>query len=162
MLYAILFAFTAAPIPNDANAAKQKARMNPIEGVWVLESYTNEGITKSGTEPNTTFQWQRIEIDGNSLVEWYSRSDKPDGTKIAFRFKLHAMRDTRRFEFGQPNGRPGEWTKKGIYKIEGDTLTICFRVEPVGGPKVEVPRKFAAEVGSRTGLAVYKRMKQKE
>ena len=164
MLNIILFIVTAAPILDDANGAQKKARANPIEGIWILESYTNEGVTKSGSTPGTTFQWQRIEIDGNSLVEWYSQSARPDATKIVMRFRLHPMRDTRQFEFGRvlPNGRPAVWTKKGIYKIEGDTLSICFRVELADGPKVEIPKEFAAAVGSRTGLAVYRRSSNEE
>ncbi len=161
MLNVILFVVTAVPTLDGANAAQQKDHANPIEGIWILESYTNEGITKSGSAPRTTFQWQRIEIDGNSLVEWYLQSAKPDATKIAMRIRLHPMHDTQQLEFGRvlPNGRPDAWTKKGIYKIEGDTLTICFRVELADGPKVEVPKEFSAAVGSRTGLAVYRRLR---
>ena len=159
MLNAILLVVTVAHLLDDGNPSRQKQRPHPIEGVWVLESYTNEGVTKSGSDPHTTFQWQRIRIDGNSLVEWYSNSSKPDATKIKMRFKLDPMRSSRRLEFGPvlDDGRPDEWTKKGIYKIEGDKLTICFRVQLADGPKVEIPRGFAASVGSGTGLAVYSR-----
>ena len=55
---------------------------------------------------------------------------------------------------------PDGWRKLGIYKLEGDNLTICFRALVPGGDDVRRPTEFHAKEGSRAGLAVYKRRRR--
>jgi hypothetical protein len=45
----------------------------------------------------------------------------------------------------------------GIYKLDGDKLTICFRCYAPGGHDVKRPTDFDARKGLRTALAIYKR-----
>jgi uncharacterized protein (TIGR03067 family) len=52
------------------------------------------------------------------------------------------------------DGPPKGTTAKGIYKIEGDTLTICW-----GGLGKDRPTEFASKSGSGTTLVVHKRAK---
>jgi uncharacterized protein (TIGR03067 family) len=56
----------------------------------------------------------------------------------------------------QPSGAAGR-AIHGIYKIEGDTLTICSHVTKDG----RKPTKFSAEKGDGNLLDVYNRDKPK-
>jgi len=60
-----------------------------------------------------------------------------------------------------PVNRPDGWRKLGICRLEGGKLTICFRVLVLGGDDVRRPAEFDAREGSRTGLAVYKRLQRR-
>jgi len=48
----------------------------------------------------------------------------------------------------------GPWIAKGIYKQEGDTLTICY-----GGPKVTRPTEFTTHPGDGRQMCILKRVK---
>jgi uncharacterized protein (TIGR03067 family) len=54
----------------------------------------------------------------------------------------------------RPYGLAG--TSPGIYRLEGDTLTLCW----AGGRKPERPAEFASRPGTETTLLVLRRVQQ--
>ena len=62
------------------------------------------------------------------------------------------------FDIRASSDQPGGWTKKCVYRIEGDKLTVCWRVQQSGGPRLEYPERFTARNGEDTGVAVYRRL----
>ena len=138
----------------------EKREFEKFQGVWVLESYTNEGVTKSGDDEGTTFRGQRLIVKGNHWVNRYANTpadlaDDDDGL-ARMQFGINSSKSPRRID-SWPVNRPDGWRKLGIYKLEGDKLTICFRTLVPGGDDVRRPTEFHAKKGERTGLAVYKR-----
>jgi uncharacterized protein (TIGR03067 family) len=70
-------------------------------------------------------------------------------------FKLDATKKPKAIDFTYTSGFSKGKTIKGIYKIDGDDLTICRGL----GPEKDRPDEFAAPVGSELLLVVWKRSK---
>ena len=81
-------------------------------------------------------------------------NEKPDGAT----YKL----DTKKTPFTIDVEAPGEkGSMLGIFKIDGDTLTICIAGDDAaGGKNAERPTKFESPEGSRTILVTFKRAKK--
>lgn len=131
-----------------------------ISGKWKLQSYTCEGQEKSGSDLDTTFHGQRIQLAKNQWVEWYTESPAPPAAKTddtPFRFQATTAKPFGHFDYWPvgPDGKPSAWKKVGIYKLEGERLTICFRVQEIPGPLIKRPTRFDASKGTYAGLAVY-------
>ena len=147
------------------DSAVPNVKDNRLEGRWELESFENEGIKKDASDPKTSFHGQRIQIKGNRWVEWYDGTDAPP--VHAKDTKFHCVTKPgmpfKHFDYWPigSDGKPDTWKKIGIYKLDGDRLLVCFRVEQVAGESVDRPRKFDASKGKSTGLAIYKRIKSK-
>jgi len=138
--------------------------LEKFQGVWALESYTNEGVTKSADDVGTTFRGQRLIVNGNHWVERnYGISlDIPfeDNRWPRMQFGVNPRKSPARIDYW-PVNRPDGWRKLGIYRLEGDKLTICSRVLVLSGDDVRRPAEFDGKEGSRTGLAVYKRLQRR-
>lgn len=134
-----------------------------LDGTWELESYTNEGIKKLATDPTTTFYLQRIRIAGDRWEEWHTGGLVPAAEAGDTKFKCDSKPGMPYHHLDHwpvgANKKPDTWKKIGIYKVNGDRLTICFRVQQVPGKPVKRPREFNAGKGKGTGLAVFKRIK---
>ena len=77
--------------------------------------------------------------------------DKERGTGS---MKIDPSKSPAHIDFTYEDGPAKGTTLKGIYKIEGDTLTICY-----GGLGKDRPTEFASKAGSGTILVVQKRAK---
>ena len=77
--------------------------------------------------------------------------DKERGTGS---MKVDPNKSPAHIDFTYEDGPAKGTTLKGIYKIEGDTLTICY-----GGFGKDRPTEFASKPGSGTILIVQKRAK---
>src|SRR4051794_10955976 len=131
-----------------APALKEKDKGPSLVGEWVVESVTNNGASVGvGNGLRYTFA-----ADGEGLIH-------RDGKE------LPAAGGTRGYTVDpKPNPpavdlvstRPGagETRQLGIYKIEGDTLTICW-TRAKGGDR---PTKFDAPEGSGLTVYVFKRV----
>jgi uncharacterized protein (TIGR03067 family) len=142
--------------------ASRKA-IEALQGTWVLESYTTDGVVKSAEDENTSFHGERDTIVGNRRV--YRYKDTPEGIADdddnipRDEIRIDATKSPAWFDSRSVN-RPEGWVRLGIYKLEGDRLTICWRLGRRGmEDKIERPRAFEAGAGSHAGLSIYNRLK---
>ena len=70
------------------------------------------------------------------------------------KWKLDPGKSPAHLDFTYEDGPAKGTTLKGVYKFEGDTLTVCF-----GGFGKDRPTEFASKAGSGTILIVQKRAK---
>jgi uncharacterized protein (TIGR03067 family) len=126
--------------PKDVDEGKAVAVASQLEGKWGSNSYIEDGILTmtKGDVYGFVLVFQRDRFTGKCLKE-------QEGRYV----------DTR---IGGIDMQPekGEWagkTLKGIFKVEGDTVTICL-----GHPGKDRPTRFECEIGSRCTLYVLKRI----
>jgi len=135
MLLAIALT-VGAPGPKDAKTDPPK-----IEGNWVAESYVLGGKDE-GREKGVVFTF----ADGQ-----LSR-----GSKVEVSYVLNPKADPPQIDLTSVRGKDAPIP--GIYKIDGDTLVLCF---PKGG-SADRPTKFESPAGSRIVLFTFKREKKKD
>jgi uncharacterized protein (TIGR03067 family) len=123
----------AAPAPK-----KGEAEPGKLEGNWVVEKYIEGGMPvekRSGMHMSLA--------DGKIVMQ------EEKGPAIGFKADPKASPSTLDL-------LAGTQTVPGIYKVEGDTMTICF---PKGG-KGERPTKFESPKDTEIVLMVLKRDKK--
>jgi uncharacterized protein (TIGR03067 family) len=127
-----------APAPKDAKADPSK-----VEGDWVAESYILGG-KESEREKGRVFRF----ADGKITMV---------GRREDVEYKLDPKADPPHIDL-IPIGKEKADPILGIYKLDGDTLVICF---PKGG-KADRPAKFESPDGSQIVLLKLKREKKKD
>jgi uncharacterized protein (TIGR03067 family) len=129
-----------APKPAARGADKgadKKTDKDKIQGTWTLVSEESGG--------------KRPEKEKLKKVQWVFEGDKYKvaGGKAAWgRFKLDPGQDPKTIDLTDPKGREG----LGIYKLEGDTLTVSHA-------KGERPTEFTTKEGDKHVVVVFKRVK---
>lgn len=125
---------------------------NDLRGYWVPLRY-EQGLTLT---EDTGFGQFTAEIDDEV---WVNRHDL--GRLWVWRFKIDPTSEPRQIDFegrrevGLDAGIE-QYVRLGIYKLEGDTLTLCFSaVEPV--KPEHRPNDFSARPGSGRIMTVFKR-----
>ena len=114
-----------------------------LVGEWVGESGTRDG--KPDNPPAGTSL--TFTADGKVHFKEGAKGKPEEGT-----YKADAKKNPAEIDISPPDAK-GE-TILGIYKIEGDTLTLCFHM---GG---ERPGEFAAPPGSQRMLVTCKRSEE--
>jgi len=115
-----------------------------LVGEWVGESGMRGGKPENPPAGTTlTFM-----ADGKVRFKEGGDRKAEEGT-----YKADSKKSPAEIDITPPDGPKGE-TILGIYKIEGDTLTLCFAM---GG---ERPKEFAAPAGSEVMLVTCKRVKK--
>ncbi len=105
-----------------------------FQGSWRVQSLVVGGQTVKDTNVVLTFAGDRLTRKaGDAMAE--------------ATFKLDPAKDPKTIDFRPEGGA----TVLGIYKLDGDTLTMCVGEER--------PAQFASVAGSKTGLMVLKREK---
>ena len=92
---------------------------------------------------------------GELLVADDEYRPKLGATVEASTFKIDASKKPKAIDFTYTSGFSKGKTIKGIYKIDGDDLTICRGLSPDN----DRPDEFAAPTGSELMLVVWKRSK---
>jgi RNA polymerase sigma-70 factor (ECF subfamily) len=153
LVTAVVLAFTVATavtvvcarqVLADKPAAEEKDQKDEekILGVWTSES-AEEGGQKA---PEGAFKLAKLTFAAEGKI----KVTQPDGTETDGTYKLDAAKKPKEFTYARANGA----SVTGIYKLEGDTLTICFN--PVGDP----PTEFVSKEGTSVRLQVLKREKK--
>lgn len=130
-----LLAAGDGPKPEDAKAQAEKLR-----GTWTFT---------------------RMERDGQDLLAQFGQAevvfeaDKFTSPGIQATFKLDPSQDPKAMDISYVEGPAAGQTVKAIYKLEGETLTIC-RARAEGFDR---PKEFTAPAGSGRFLFEFKRTK---
>lgn len=112
-----------------------------LQGVWIAES----GINSGKAIPADQIGIQRAVFDGDRLSV-----EMPRGLKGEGHYQLVESANPQQigiFVSGENKGA------RGIYKLEGDKLTLCTDLEPGGA----LPMEFAARDGTTFDLIVLRR-----
>ncbi len=116
-----------------------------IVGEWTGESAVAGGKPKPAPDGGITFTFA---ADGKLFVREGNRDKPEEGT-----YKSDPKKSPGEIDLVPQLGGKAP-TLQGIYKIEGDTLTLCFTL---GG---ERPMEFASPAGSETMVITCKRAKK--
>jgi uncharacterized protein (TIGR03067 family) len=127
--------------PKDKDEGKA-APIKGLEGTWVYVSYTLEGRPRE--EP--VHSGRKFVFTGEKFTVGVSDKDSLKGTYATNLTKVPAEIDLD-YEHTRP-------TARGIFKLDGDTLTLCLAY-----PGVDRPTKFESNPGSIVYLIVMKRLK---
>lgn len=137
-------------------AAKDKDRpdeLSRLEGVWTIAEATHAGaVVEKSSEP------EEFEFKGNQLI-----ARKGNRAPIVMTLRLDLSTDPKLIDW--TTDAKGEFKDatgfaEGIYKLEGDTLTVCYHVRDNRFAKGNRPTEFKSAEGSDAMLLVLKRAKK--
>ena len=137
LLAVVALGTSLALVVRPGHSAQGKTNKGPFDGTWTVVALTAGG--KKIPEEKVKllqFKFQGEKVTLSVFGEGKGGTVKVDATKNPKQFDLAFA---------------GEKPNPGIYRLEKDTLTLCFSE---GGNR---PTKFAAEAGSRNVLLVLKR-----
>jgi uncharacterized protein (TIGR03067 family) len=139
MMPVLLFlALTAAAPQNEA-----KPTAAALVGTWKAEAVVMDG---ERSEPRPDVIWT-FTAEGQSVLRVWA-DDSMEGT-----YKADAAKDPPEIDIssGPKLGLPA----KGLFRVEGDALTLCLV-----GQAAARPKKFEAPAGSKAMLITLKRVKK--
>jgi uncharacterized protein (TIGR03067 family) len=131
--------------PESSLTPAHEAAAKELQGTWkVTEIHTALG--SSAVEEGRIIPYT---FEGNKLI-----TVGPANTKVEIEYRLDPTKSPKQIDQRFTGGRIGPWIAKGIYKVEGDTLTICY-----GDPNVARPTEFITSPGDGRKMRVHKRVK---
>jgi uncharacterized protein (TIGR03067 family) len=122
-----------------------KADLDKMQGNWKVSSLTVNGEPA----PAEKIQDVRLTVKGNKFAV------KLADQTVELAAKLDATKKVKEIDLTYDTGDNKGKTHKAIYKLEGDTMTMC-RPQEAGN---ERPTEFASKAGSMHILTVWKRDK---
>ena len=132
-----------------APAAKDPPKKDPatIVGEWVGEKAEAAGAPLPVPAGGMTME---VKPDGKLVMKEGSKAPEEVG------YTADPKKDPHEIDLTPPAAGGKVMTMVGIYKVEGETLTLCLAA--VGGR----PTKFESTAGQATILMTFKRAKKKE
>lgn len=135
----------------DDKTKPEKGDAEQITGTWKIVSRRFKGEDLKGEGPNS--YKDLVSVFTTDLIK--TQPEMPGST---YGYKLDPSAKPKRFEmWGEVEPGEARETHHGIYKIEGDTLTICWRLLKDG----RRPTEFSAEKDDGNVIDVYRRVKPK-
>jgi uncharacterized protein (TIGR03067 family) len=130
--------------PESSLSPAHTAAAKELQGKWkVTEFHTAHG--SSAVEGGRIIPYT---FEGNKLI-----TVGPGNVRVEIEYRLDPAKSPKQIDQRFTGGAIGRWIAKGIYKLEGDTLTICY-----GGPDVARPTEFTAKPGDGRTMRVHKRL----
>jgi uncharacterized protein (TIGR03067 family) len=133
----------AAPGPKDP----PKKDTNPLLGEWTGEKAETGGMPLPVPVGGMTMEFKP---DGKVVMTDAGKPPEEAG------YTADPKKDPHEIDLTQPMAGGKVMKMLGIYKVDGDTLTLCLGV--VG----ERPTKFESAAGQATLLMTFKRAKKKD
>ncbi len=133
----------------DAAVKKELAR---LEGVWIVSEARHAGEAVEQDEPD------KFEFKNGKLIV-----QRGDRAPITMTLRLDISTDPKLLDWTtNSNGKFDDADKfaEGIYKLDGDTLTVCYNVRDNAFAKGNRPTEFKSAEGSDAMLIVFKRAKK--
>lgn len=138
----IAFAVAATVSVALAEDNRAKSELAKFQGTWQLVSAISDGARAD----EEIVKKIRVVIKGNKHSVFFG--DDPIAKDVPFKIDPSASPKT------TDDMLPDARIIRGIYKLDGDTLTNC-----VGKPDQERPSEFASKAGSGHTLRVFQRVK---
>jgi uncharacterized protein (TIGR03067 family) len=120
------------------------ADKSPIDGKWTVES-----VTRDGKKDDAFTGASRVHESGKYTMKGAEGKTLPTTEGM---FTVDA--DKKAFDMKPTGGRYKDKTLLGIYKVDGDTLTIAF-----AEPGKDRPKEFTSKEGNGVVVAVMKKAK---
>jgi len=133
-----LLGLTLIPAADPAEAAKA------LEGTWSVKSFLYEGA-ESKDPRDRKGEWV---FKGEKQLLRHDGKDDAEGWQP---FRLDSTKSPKEIDLQGPGG-----TAKGIYRLEGDTLTVCL---PMPFLTKERPTKFESDPKGKFCLITLTRKK---
>ena len=143
ILFLALSLTLAAADPKEDPGKKDLAAM---QGDWACDRMERDGMKF----PDEAAQAYFRTVKGKAYTVYRFKKAVGKGT-----FTLDATKSPRQIDLTLGDGPAKGKTVLGIYKIDGDTLTLCY-----GGPGGKRPAEFATKEKSGHTLAVWSREKK--
>jgi uncharacterized protein (TIGR03067 family) len=149
-MHATLLILLATTLGAPTTKEKEKdTAKDSIVGEWEGVKASANGMELPVPAGGIKFEFT---ADGKMMVH-EGKKDKPD----AGTYTVDAKKNPAEVDLVPPADKK-EPTVQGIYKVEGDELTLCFSRGPDG--KAARPTKFEAPAGSQSILITLKRVKK--
>ncbi|MDG3007951.1 TIGR03067 domain-containing protein [Paludisphaera mucosa] len=126
-------------------APEVKAELKRHQGVWRAVSFRRDGKETAEAVARSITRT----VDGDRVV-WRRDGKSFSGSTIV----LDPSADPKTIDIVADGGPGRDKTVRGLYKLEGDELTLC-----TGDPDGPRPKEFKAELGDHQTLMVFAREK---